>query len=348
MICECKRGNRKLPRAAIFFVAALLSAAALSVPGRNASLCAQSSAPDWEKEAGGRQEFEVASVREDKTGGQSYSNFSLDNGNAWFTVSKQDVLTPNGTLFSAKNQTLLHYIVFAYKLSGAQELALRFDFYAGFGLHVPEWVRNDRYGIDARTPKPASKDQMRLMMQSLLAERFKLAVHWETREVPVFALVLATPGKPGPQLEPHPASDDCANTALPESSDKAAAAAPATAPSSVLPIPCGMIAHLPARAPRGVRFGGRNVTLTMLAQSMPTQTGLATLPRPLIDETGLTGGFDFSIAWTPEDTGQPGDLDSFGAAFRMALKEQLGMKLEPRKGPVEVLVIDHVEQPSAN
>lgn len=337
-----ERGSRKLARAAI------LIAAALSMPGLNASLRAQSAAPDWEKAAGGKQEFDVASVRQDTAEGRPYSNFSLDNGNAWFTVSKQDALTPNGTLFSAKNQTLLHFIVFAYKLSGAQELALRFDFYAGFGLHVPEWVRNDRYDIDARTPKPASKDQMRLMMQSLLAERFKLAVHWETREVPVFALVLATPGKLGPELDPHPASDDCANTVLPENSEKAAAATPTTAPSSVLPIPCGMIAHLPAGAPRGVRFGGRNVTLTMLAQSMPTQTGLATLPRPLIDETGLTGGFDFSIAWTPEDTGQPGDLDAFGAAFRAALKEQLGLKLEPQKGPVEVLVIDHVEQPSAN
>jgi uncharacterized protein (TIGR03435 family) len=95
-------------------------------------------------------------------------------------------------------------------------------------------------------------------------------------------------------------------------------------------------------------FGGRNVTLAMLAESMPTQTGLNTLPRPLIDETGLTGGFDFSIEWTPEDTSQAGELDSFGAAFREALKEQLGLKLEPQKGPVLVLVIDHVEQPSPN
>ena len=186
---EC--GSRKLARAAI------LIAAALSMPGLNASLRAQSATPDWEKAAGGKQEFDVASVRQDTAEGRPYSNFSLDNGNAWFTVSKQDALAPNGTLFSAKNQTLLHFIVFAYKLSGAQELALRFDFYAGFGLHVPEWVRNDRYDIDARTPKPASKDQMRLMMQSLLAERFKLAVHWETREVPVFALVLATTGQAG-------------------------------------------------------------------------------------------------------------------------------------------------------
>ncbi len=318
-----------------------------------APLHAQSSAPDWQKAAGGTQEFDVASVRQDRTGTPSHSNFSLDNGNAWFTVSQKDVLAPNGTLFSASSLPLLRYITFAYKLSGTEELALRMDYWAGLELHVPDWVRNDRYDIEARTSGPATKDQMRLMMQSLLAERFKLAVHWEAREVPVFALALAAPGMPGPQLQPHPANDDCATTALPESSDSNASGATqethATTPNAALPIPCGMIARLSASAQGAHRFGGRNVTMAMLAQSMPFQTGLATLERPLIDKTGLAGGFDFSIEWTPpEDMGQPGDVGSFGAPFREALKKQLGLKLEPQKAPVEVLVIDHVEQPTAN
>ncbi len=123
----------------------------------------------------------------------------------------------------------------------------------------------------------------------------------------------------------------------------------AATPNAALPIPCGMMARLPVSGPGAHRFGGRNVTMAMLAESMPFQTGLATLDRPLIDETGLAGGFDFSIEWTPpEDMGQPGDVGSFGAPFREALRRQLGLKLEPQKGPVEVLVIDHVEQPSAN
>lgn len=330
--------------------AALLVAAAAIAP---LPLRSQSTAPDWQKAAGGRQEFDVASVRENKTGAPSHSNFSLDNGNAWFTVSQKDMLAPNGTLFSAGSVPLLHYITFAYKLSGTEELALRMDYWAGLDLHVPDWVRNSRFDIEARTSQPATKDQMRLMMQSLLAERFKLAVHWEAREVPVFGLALATPGTPGPQLQPHPASDDCAATALPESSESNAGgraqAAHAATPHAVLPIPCGMIARLPASAPGAHRFGGRNVTMKMLAESMPFQTGLATIERPLIDKTGLTGGFDFSIEWTPPaDMGQPGDVGSFGAPFREALKKQLGLKLEPQKSPVEVLVIDHVEQPSAN
>ena len=178
--------------------AAVLVVAVAIASDSTAALHAQSAAPDWQKAAGGHQEFDVASVREDKTGAPSHSNFSLDNGNAWFTVSQKDVLAPNGTLFSAISVPLLHYITFAYKLSGTEELALRMDYWAGLDLHVPDWVRNDRYDIEARTSEPATKDQMRLMMQSLLAERFKLAVHWEAREVPVFVLALATPGTPGP------------------------------------------------------------------------------------------------------------------------------------------------------
>ena len=325
--------------------------------GLGKPLPAQDVNPDWQKAAGGNQAFEVASVREDKAGGSPYSNFSLDAGNEYFVVSKDDALDPNSTLFSAKNQTLLRYIVFAYKLSGTQELALRFDFYKGLEMHVPDWVRGSRYDIEARAPGTATKDQMRLMMQSLLAERFKLAVHWEARKAPVFALILATPGKLGPQLEPHPASDDCATTAFPGDAGKrapvgqsapAAKTLPAAPPLSVLPIPCGVIGHLPVNSPEQRSFGGRDVPLALLADSMPTQTGMATLRRPVVDKTGLAGGYDFILRWTPEDTRNEADNEETGGTFREAVKNQLGLKLEAQTGPVEVLVIDHVEQPSAN
>ncbi|MGA8086199.1 MAG: TIGR03435 family protein [Terracidiphilus sp.] len=308
------------------------------------SVRAQSTKQDWEKAAGGKQQFEVASVRENKSGGPSYSNFSLDNGNAYFIIKKNDKLDLNGTLFSAKNQTLMRYIIFAYKLSGTQELALRFDYFEGLQLHVPQWVKDDRYDIEARAPEPATKDQLRLMMQSLLAERFKLKVHNETREAPVFALVLEKPGKLGPQLEQHKADDDCNATAFPEGSGKGAAPAQSL---SALPIPCGQIAHLLPGSPGANRFGGRNVTLALLGTSMPTQTGLLTLPRPVLDETGLKGGFDFWLEWTPEDLSEV-DNGETGGTFREALKNQLGLKLERAKGSVQVLVIDHVERQTAN
>ena len=100
---------------------------------------------------------------------------------------------------------LLRYIVFAYRLNGTAGTGAAVRLFSrALDLHVPDWVRNGRYDIEARAPGAATKDQMRLMMQSLLAERFKLTVHWETREAPVFALVEAKPGKLGPQLEPHP------------------------------------------------------------------------------------------------------------------------------------------------
>lgn len=312
--------------------------------GLGKPLRAQDVNRDWQKAAGGKQEFDVASVREDKAGGDAYSNFSLDAGNEYFVVSKTDALDPNSTLFSAKNQTLLRYIVFAYKLSGTQELALRFDFYAGLGLHVPRWVRESRYDIEARAPANATKDQMRMMMQSLLAERFNLAVHWETRQAPVFALVLETPGKLGPQLRQHPTSDNCAKTDLP---DKASATTSAPSLSS-LPIPCGVMAHLPVSSPEQRSFGGRDVPMALLADSMPTQTGMATLRRPVVDKTGLAGGYDFTLRWVPEDTRNEAENEETGGSFREALKNQLGLKLDPQKAPVEVLVIDHVEQPSAN
>lgn len=301
---------------------------------------------DWEAAAGGRQSFDVASVREDKGDDRSSSNFSLDNGNAFWVVGKGDRLAPVGDLFSAKGQPLMRYISFAYKLSGTQELALRFDYYSGLGMHLPDWVKNHRYDIEARAPGAATKDQMRLMMQSLLADRFKLAVHWETREAPVFALVEDKPGRLGSQMRVHPLSDDCVTTDFPKEGGNAAAGQSTTLLAAV-PIPCGMIAHLPTRAPGSHRIGGRDVPLALLAPSLVMQTGLVTLPRPVIDRTELKGRYDFWLEWTPEDTSEV-DNHETGGTFRKALKEQLGLKLEPGKGQVQILVIDHVEQPSEN
>lgn len=316
----------------------------LVLPLGNAPALTQSApaAAGWEKAAGGKQEFEVASVRQNTSGGGTYSNFTLDSGNAYWVMNKGDTLAPVGTLFSAKNFFLLRYIVFAYKLNGTQELTLRFDPYPGLGVHVPEWARNDRYDIEARAPRPSTKDQMRMMMQSLLADRFKLAVHWETRDAPVLALVLDKPGKLGPRMEPHPANDDCASTSFPQTTAASAATA-----LSALPIPCGMIAHLPVSAAEQRRFGGRDVPMTMLADSLPTQTGLVTIPQPVINKTGLAGYYNFTLEWTPEDTSAV-DNHETGGTFREALKHQLGLKLQPEKAPVQVLVIDHLERPSAN
>ncbi|HEV2647418.1 MAG TPA: TIGR03435 family protein [Acidobacteriaceae bacterium] len=117
-----------------------------------------------------------------------------------------------------------------------------------------------------------------------------------------------------------------------------------------------MIARLPPLVPGRHRIGGRNVTLAMLAESLPPQTGLATFPRPVIDRTSLEGTFDFTLEWTQMllsnnntmAVGPNAQGENPGPPIGQALKQQLGLKLESTRGPVEVLVIDHVERPSAN
>ncbi len=315
--------------------------------------------------AGDKLAFDVASVRENKSGGNSFSNFELDgNGNVYWVMNQDDKTVPEGSLFRATNQPLMRYIIFAYKLNGTEELALRgaqFKVWAGLGMDVPAWVIDTHYDIEARAPGGATKDQMRLMMQSLLAERFKLAVHKETRQAAVFAMALEKPGTTGPQLRAHPASDTCATTVFPDAAGAGADAekngaqknAAGTSSSQTLPIPCGMIARLPPSAPGRHRIGGRNVTLAMMAESLPAQTGLVTFPRPVVDRTGLSGTFDFSLEWTQAVSNDmtlgpnaPGEEP--GPSIAQAMKQQLGLKLESTKGPVEILVIDHVEQPGEN
>lgn len=291
-----------------------------------------------------RLEFDVASVKQNKSDEKPRSTFSLDNGNVYSTVEKGAVFAPKGSYFSAKNEPLWHYISFAYNLSGTQELALRFSYFSGLSAKVPEWVTGgtdtsgERFDIEARTAGKPTKDEMRQMMQSLLEDRFKLVAHHETRQAPVFALVLAKPGVTGPRLHAHPADDACA-------SDAPAESAPAAKAADQLPVVCGVIAHLVPSGPGLIHEGGRNVPLRLLASSLPTMTGMAMLPRPVVDETGLSGLFDFSLEWLPEYNASP---DASGLTFREALKEQLGLALEPKKGPVDILVIDHVEQPEAN
>jgi uncharacterized protein (TIGR03435 family) len=301
----------------------------------------------------GRPEFDVASVKRSKSDGESRSNLPLDNGNIYSTVNRTDVFVPSGGYFVATNQPLWRYISFAYKLSGTQELALRFKFFTGLSSQVPDWVGGgidigaQRFDIEARAEGSPTRDQVRLMMQSLLTDRFKLAVHFETRQVPVFALVLAKPGKIGPRIQPHPADDSCAQ-------EPGAGPAPGPASSTVsrssvvgeLPIVCGVIAHVPTATTGGWQYGGRNVTLALLATSLPTMTGMAILSRPVIDRTGLSGTFDFNLGgWASQaaaDAGEP------GPPFSDVLRDQLGLKLERQEGPVDLLVIDRIEHPSEN
>jgi uncharacterized protein (TIGR03435 family) len=298
--------------------------------------------------------FDVASVRPSKPGSPQHTNVPLDAGNVYSTISPDDARTAAGGYLIATHQPLWRYISFAYKLSGTQELALRFNYFSGLPKSgAPSWVTGgfdvsaDAFDILARASSNPTLDQMRLMMKALLADRFHLVLHHQTAEAPIFALVLVHPGVPGPNLRPHPASDPCA-TPTPQPDQPAAPAKPQVSPSAVgdLPPVCGLIAHIPSSNSPQSAFGGRRIPLSLLATSLPTMTGMATISRPVIDQTGLTGLYDFTLHWafSTADT-ENGDN---AASFHEALKNQLGLELKSARAPIDILIIDHIERPSEN
>jgi uncharacterized protein (TIGR03435 family) len=255
-------------------------------------------------------------------------------------------VSPASGLLSGTNGRLIGYIYFAYNLTGNQFQLLM--------PQLPKWVTNDRFDIQARADGNPSKDQMRLMMQSLLADRFKLAVHYETRRLPVFALVLAKSGRTGPQLQPHPEDSTC-STALSQTSAGVTSAPTATVAAG-LPTVCGGIEGLPSTPSGRLRAGARAVPIGLLASTLAQ---IGNLDRAVLDRTGLSGNFDFTFEWTPQlhGPGTPQEVlpvaanahsGQAGPTFQQDLEEQLGLNLEPQEGPVEVLIIDHIEKPTGN
>jgi len=291
--------------------------------------------------------FDVASVRPTKPGIAQRSNVPLDSGNVYGTISADDARTAAGGYLIATHQALWRYISFAYKLSGTQELALRFNIFSGVPKSgAPFWVTGsfdapaEFFDISARAPANTSIDQMRVMMQALLVERFHLAVHYQTADAPVFALVLVKPGVTGPNLKAHPASDVC----MAPGPEQAPAPAPHSSSVGELPPVCGVIAHVPSSAP-GQHYGGRAVALSLFATSVPTMTGLAATPRPVVDQTGLAGLYDFTLTWVHDPSGDDATSDNI-ANFHEALKNQLGLELKSSHAAVRFLMVDHVERPS--
>jgi uncharacterized protein (TIGR03435 family) len=317
-------------------IAALICLMAIDQPG-GGRLRAQGAAnqqlqlrvPQWQMDAGGQAKFDIASIKQNKSpaGDNQYTNVPL---------SFDDSFSPTGGLFSATNQRLVWYIGFAYKLTIYQGGMLASQF--------PKW-QNDRYDIQARVSGNPTKDQFRLMLQALLVDRFKLAVHWQTREVSVFAMVLDKPGKLGPQLRLHLSEPPCA-VGVPFPG--AVYAPPPTLVAGGFPESCGVSIFW---TDSGLfHIGGRNMTTATIASRL---TGTDNMDRPVLDETGLKGEYDFAYKFAPQNMGPqpPGatfQLDPAGPTLQEALKAQLGIKLEPKTAPVNVLIIDHIEEPIPN
>lgn len=169
-----------------------------------------------------------------------------------------------------------------------------------FQLSGPDWLSSEIYDVAATMPPATATDQVMLMLQSLLAERFQLTAHRETREVPMYALVV---GKGGLKIKEGEFGQGSTSNSP---------------------------GHLTAQ----------KIPMTKFADFLANQLG-----SPVTDRTGSKGFFDFTLEWTPDaaSDGTP------GASIFDALQEQLGLKLEARKGPAEMLVIDHVEKtPTGN
>jgi uncharacterized protein (TIGR03435 family) len=200
------------------------------------------------------------------------------------------------------------------------------------GEHViglPDWTDTVRYSVVAKAPAGASVPAIPTMLANLLADRFNLVMHIETRETESFDLVLARgDGKPGPGLSPT--SGEC--QAMVD------ARAPATAPSAAGrdKAPCGAL-----QAGAGItRAAG--VPLGRLVQMLSQLTG-----RPVNDKTGLTGLYDLTLKFNPNlALAATGDSDA--PHLFTALPEQLGLRLSSQRGLAEVVVVDRIEQPTVD
>ena len=232
--------------------------------------------------------FEVASIKLNTSGSTSAST----SGRA-------------GT-FTAINTRLLALIARAYRLRE-------------FQVTGPDWISAERYDIKARAPEGTTSADNATMLRTLLVERFKLVAHTETREQPIYALVVArSDGRLGPRIKSSIL--DC--------------------PSQSASNRCGLDSSLGDAA-------GKLTGIGQTPQNIAAALGNVGLSRLVVDRTGLTGSFDFELQWSA-DTGRPsaGAPAADTPSIFTALQEQLGLKLEAQRGPVEFLVIDTIERPT--
>jgi uncharacterized protein (TIGR03435 family) len=223
-----------------------------------------------------------------------------------------------------QNFSLKQLILFAYDVPNNQVSG------------VLSWMDSIRYDIQATTESNATVKQVEgPMLRALLEERFQLKVHRETMERPVYELTVDKGG-----LKMQPSKEGSCIVYFMDSPP------PVPAPNAPRAVYC----DFPHLAGDGTNWtlDGAGVSAGKLAITL-ARSGL---DRPVVDETGLSGGFDLHLKWTaepPPGNPEPGTMDDpAGLSIFTALKEQLGLKLEATKGSVEVLIIDHVEMPSEN
>jgi uncharacterized protein (TIGR03435 family) len=210
--------------------------------------------------------------------------------------------------FVARNYTLRVILAAAYSLT------------PGAISGGPAWVDSDRWDFLAEAPgqvRPTTDEQMS-MLRKLLSERFNLTFHREPKEFPIYALTVA---KSGPKLT---------------------VSTPATSPEGSPPLVFVL-------SPEGARLAARDASMGELAWVMQRSA----LDRAVVDKTGLSGRFDFDLEWTPDETQFGGNVPKGSPEppkpdLFAAMQQQLGLRLEATRGPIDAMVIDKVERPTAN
>lgn len=211
------------------------------------------------------------------------------------------MMAPGGR-FTAKNVNVKFLIQQAYGVR---------DFQITGG---PGWITTERFDIDAKADGAETPEQRKPLMQALLKDRFKLEFHNETKDLPMYSLVVA---KSGSKLKEAPAGGQGPQI----------------------------------RMGRGM-INGQGMNMQLLSMQLSNQLG-----RSVTDKTGLTGNYEVKLEWTPDPSeggprppgaeGAP-PVDTAGPTIFTALQEQLGLKLESQKGPVEMIVVDKIEKPTEN
>ena len=309
------RGKLVLRAAGVFAIGASIIFGSMG-----SSLC-RAQSPTQEKSANRRSlEYDVASIKRAVPPG------AIVLGKIG-TSETPDGLTAR---FVTINQLIQRaYAAESYQISGA-----------------PDWLNSERYDIDAKFDSSTADELQKLspgdrtlarqhMLQTILAERFNLTIHRENKELQTYSLIIA---KNGPKL--HEVKLDDADPSKPT-----VGPAPGTAQMTV---------------------GGAGGQMRGFASGLTTLAAMLTnyLHRPVIDRTGLTERYDFTLRWTPDENqaqgssgaqatagsanGLPSSDPTGGASLFTAIQEQLGLKLESAKGPVEIIVIDKIERPSGN
>ncbi|MES1257748.1 MAG: TIGR03435 family protein [Acidobacteriota bacterium] len=294
-------------------------------------------------------EFEVASVKPSARAGRGL--MKLDPGGP----GGGDPGRLTYTFSTIRDLMVEAYGVKRYQISGA-----------------PNWLDSERFDVVAKIPAGATKEQVTGMLQNLLAERFRLTLHRETRDLPIYALVV---GAKGARLKESTVAVPSASDSQPKEDRRQEAAPPLPLPpglrkdgTKIGPDGCPEVSAM-----AGARAGNFMIMTphgACMISSGQTMDGLATqlsnrFDRPVIDQTGLKGKYDWRLRYDPSDMpegrggairmkdgpgpepagGDPPNRDGDSApGFFNALQEQLGLRLEARKGPVYILVIDHVEK----